>query len=136
MQNLGCLSADVVRGAGKACEGAWGIIPWDTVLNNPESQAFKKALLDAFGPGVEAQESDVTAMGYMAMKSLLLAMQKAHSDTDVKAIDRALFKLDWVTPLGWKWQLEQNGSFLYRELFITHVKHGKLGVAAAMPKYR
>jgi len=133
-QCLGMLIPPVLEGAGKTMEGAYGVITWEAELKNPESEAFKKALINAYGPQIMAEVSDVTQVGYTGTKGLLLAMEKAGSDTDLKAIDKAFFELNWVTPLGWKWQLDKNGEILWKEVSIEQVKNGKVIIVAKMPK--
>lgn len=136
MQCLGNLSQPVIEGAGKTCEGSWSIFCWDVALNNPESIAFKEALVNAFGPQVMNEVSDVTPFGYIAVKSMCMAFEKVGNTTDLEAIDKALFELDWVTPAGWKWHLDEKGWMDWRALHICTVKNGKLQVVAAIPKYR
>jgi branched-chain amino acid transport system substrate-binding protein len=134
MQCLGMLIPPVIEPAGKTIEGAYGVITWEVQLTNPESEAFKKALVDAFGPQIMAETSDVTAVGYMSTKGLLLAMEKAGSATDLKAIDKAFFELDWVTPLGSKWQLEKDGRLVWREVSISQVNNGQVEVVKTIPR--
>jgi branched-chain amino acid transport system substrate-binding protein len=133
-QCLGMLIPPVIEGAGKTIEGAYGVITWEAELTNPDSEAFKKALINAYGPQILAETSDVTQVGYSGTKGLLLAMEKAGSDTDLKAIDKAFFELNWVTPMGWKWQLDKNGEILWKEVSIEQVKNGKVIIVATMPK--
>ncbi len=79
--------------------------------------------------------SDVTATGYMGTKSLLLAMKKAGSDSDLKAIDKAYFQVDWVTPMGWKFELDKEGWLVWRELSISQVKDAKVQIVKKIPRF-
>ncbi len=135
MQCLGMFIPPVIEAAGKTIEGAYGVIPWEAQLTNPESEAFKKALIAAFGPQIMAETSDVTATGYMGTKSLLLAMNKAGSDSDLKAIDKAYFEVDWVTPMGWKFELDKDGWLVWKELSISQVKDGKVNIVKKIPRF-
>jgi branched-chain amino acid transport system substrate-binding protein len=135
MQCLGMFIPPVIEAAGKTIEGAYGVIPWEVQLTNPESEAFKKALIDAFGPQIMAETSDVTATGYMGTKSLLLAMNKAGSDSDLKAIDKAYFQVDWATPMGWKYELDKDGWLVWKELSISQVKDGKVHIVKKIPRF-
>ena len=135
MQCLGMFIPPVIEACGKDIEGAYGPIPWEAVLTNPESEAFKKELIDAFGPQVMAETSDVTATGYMGTKSLLLAMEKAGSASDLKAIDKAYFQIDWTTPMGWKFKLDKDGWLIWRELSISQIQNGKVVIVKKIPRF-
>jgi len=135
MQCLGLFIPPVIEACGKDIEGAYGVIPWEVQLTNPESETFKKALIDAFGPQVMAETSDVTATGYMGTKSLLLAMEKAGSASDLEAIDKAYFEVDWITPMGWKFELDKDGWLIWRELSISKIENGKVSIVKKMPRF-
>lgn len=132
-QCWGMLIPPVLEAAGKAAEGAWGMVIWGPELRNPESEAFKGALIKEFGPKVGM--SEVTEWGYSGTMVLLLAMDKAGTDTDVGAIDKAWYKIDWITPRGYKWEVDNTGWSVWRELTIVQVRNGKVEVVAKIPKY-
>ncbi len=131
-QCWGMLIPPVLEGAGKAAEGSWGMTIWGPELRNPESVALRDAMIKEFGANTEM--SDVTEWGYTGTMVLLMAMNKAGTDTDVVAIDKAWHKIDWITPRGYKWELDETGWSVWRELSIVQVRNGKVEVVAKIPK--
>jgi ABC-type branched-subunit amino acid transport system substrate-binding protein len=126
-QTCGTLSPDVIQGAKAASEGAWSHAVWDPVFTNPESVAFVEALKKAYGPDVlVAGVSDVTEMGYVGVKALCFAMDKAGTATDVKKIDEALFKLDFVMPTGAKFALDETGWLTRVDEHYIQVVNGQM----------
>jgi branched-chain amino acid transport system substrate-binding protein len=122
-QCLGMLIPPVLEGAGKAAEGAYGLTTWGPELTNPESEAFKKAVVKEFGP--KAGMSDVTENGYTGTMAVLLAMNKAGTVTDVAAISKACENLNWISPRGYRWEVDKDGIGIYRELTIVQSRDGK-----------
>ena len=135
MQCLGLLIPPVIEACGKDIEGTYGIIPWGVELTNPESEAFKKELINAFGPQIMAETSDVTATGYMGTKQLLLSMEKAGSASNLEAIDKAYFQVHWPTPMGWKFELDKDGWLIWQYLSICKVENGKVRIVKKIAKF-
>jgi len=131
-QCMGMLIKPVLEGAGKAAEGAYGLVNWGPELNYPESEAFKKAIVKEFG--ATAGMSDVTEMGYTGAMALMLAMNKAGSATDLAAIAKACENLNWVSPRGYKWEVDKDGTGIYREMTVVQAKNGNPVPLVKIPK--
>lgn len=131
-QFLCTLLPQVLEGAGQTAEGAYAAISWGAELTNPESETFKAALAKEFGP--KAGMSDCTEYGYTGTMALLLAMNKAGTVTNLAAISKACEDLNWVTPLGYKWEVGKNGLRVWKEITIVQAKNGKTIPVMTIPK--
>ena len=89
-------------------------------------------MVKEFGP--KAAISDVTENGYTGTMAILLAMEKAGTVTDVAAISKACENLNWISPRGYRWELDKQGIAVYRELTIVEAKDGKPIVLVKIPK--
>ena len=114
------LTADNVRVAGVAAEGAMTFIGWGAAVNTPGNQAFVENYTTQFGMA----PNNYAARAYAAFYILAEAIERAHS-TDAAAIRDALASIrDFDTILG-KFSFDANGDAVYDPKILV-VKDGEL----------
>lgn len=111
-------------------EGTYGIYIWlpdETIKENWEyAKAYEE--LNGFPPAGHGTTY------YTAMKSVLLAMDKAGTADDTRAIAKAMNELDFVTPWGNKIFFFPDGGQMYVPYAgMGVVKDGKFGKAVTLP---
>ena len=114
------LTADNVRVAGVAAEGAMTFIGWGAAVDTPGNQAF----VENYTTQVGVEPNNFAARAYAAFYILAEAIERAHS-TDAAAIRDALASIrDFDTILG-KFSFDANGDAVYDPKVLV-VKDGEL----------
>ncbi len=114
------LTADNVRVAGVAAEGAMTFIGWGAAVDTPGNQAFVENYTTQFG----MEPNNFAARAYAAFYILAEGIERAHS-TDAAAIRDALASIrDFDTILG-KFSFDANGDAVYDPKVLV-VKDGEL----------
>ena len=114
------LTADNVRVAGVAAEGAMTFIGWGAAVDTPGNQAFVENYTTQFG----VEPNNFAARAYAAFYILAEGIERAHS-TDAAAIREALASIrDFDTILG-RFSFDANGDAVYDPKVLV-VKDGEL----------
>ena len=114
------LTADNVRVAGVAAEGAMTFIGWGAAVDTPGNQAFVENYTTQFG----VEPNNFAARAYAAFYILAEGIERAHS-TDAAAIRDALASIrDFDTILG-SFSFDANGDAVYDPKVLV-VKDGEL----------
>ena len=114
------LTADNVRVAGVAAEGAMTFIGWGAAVDTPGNQAFVENYTTQFG----VEPNNFAARAYAAFYILAEGIERAHS-TDAAAIREALASIrDFDTILG-SFSFDANGDAVYDPKVLV-VKDGEL----------
>ena len=125
-----CLLQSNVDETPKAAEGTYCSWQWIYDPTVPASVEYRKAYLKMHGVEPEAWGE----MGYEGVMAMLMAMNKAGTDSDLKKIGDAMHDPDyWLTPRGEKLEVFPDGQFLIKSWAVTRVVDGKMVVVGQMP---
>jgi len=114
-----------VKKAGESLEGVYGVRTWMPDPEIPESMAFDKAFRE-FPETGGLGAWDYASGAYIAMKSILMAMNIAGTTTDRLAIADAMYDNHWVTPYGEPALWLPGGQFFTPNTYLGLVKDGEI----------
>jgi len=93
----GTLNVDFLKLAGSAANGIIASETFWPEMPFPAAQAFVKKYANKTGGNVPDK---ITCLSYCAVKHLALSMDKAKSDSNYDAINKAILELEWDSPKG------------------------------------
>jgi len=127
--DVGSLSDEVAKNLGPIMEGTEGVGSWLPDESDEANWAFTQAFIELNG----FVPNDYGAVYYTAMKSILLAMEKAGTAEDDTKIADAMYELDFVHPWGAKFFLFPGGQMYVPLTHLARVEGGKVVSAMKVP---
>jgi ABC-type branched-subunit amino acid transport system substrate-binding protein len=119
------MTPEVIETDPKLMEGAYSVSQWVPDPTVPANLEFTRKIEEMTGrPSHLYQEGF-----YEGAMILLLGMDKAGTDSDLKRIADAMHSLDWMTPRGEKLKIEPDGHVAFEFWTMGQVRNGKLFAA-------
>lgn len=128
-----CLEPGDVKAVPEAVEGVYAPLSWYRDPSIPITMEWADRMVAEYGV-----EPDCTAdQSYEATKLLLLAMDKAGTDSDLTKIADAMHSIHFMTPRGDELKLMKRSSggaeVIYTHMFLTQAQGGKLVTVGYVP---
>ena len=123
------LTTDLVTAGGEWVEGLYCDMSFVPNPNVPENKKFCEAFYKVNGVdpwGLEAQS-------YEGAMLMMKAIDKAGTDSDLKAIADAMHSIDWVTAHGYPMKIAPDGQCRSEAVYMAQVVNGQIVVVDSLP---